>query len=1568
MKKSMKTITYCIIMVIVINMLSLNLVEATTTQASTLTVTVSPGTSIDSTKADITESATSKFVVNITDGEVTIPNTSDFAPTTGTNLIDGYILGADVTTGAAVGAYIQVYDVDSNGKTAGFYQKQLTIDNIKKDAITYWKDNVGDITDLTGAGTQANPYKISSAEELTFMAKMINDGNDIYDEAYYELTQDIDLSAHQWTPIGDNYTNYFKGNFNGKGHEISHVIIGTKDSPDNENNYVGLFGWFEGTVDNLGVSVSIFSSKDSYALYIGGLVANNGGIIRNSYATGNVTSEKFSNIGGLAGYSGGLIINCYTTVDVRGGANAYVGGLVGYYYMEGTLSNSYATGDVTGGASAYVGGLVGNGIGTTTNSYYNADAVQTLNGSLQDLKGRGYGEDTGTAKTSAYMQSQDFVDELNTNRTGHDDWSTWVAEKNDYPTLGTVLPSTPASALTVTVSPGTLVGSTKVDIIDIATSRFVVNITDSEVPTPNISDAAPIIGVNLIDGYISKADVTTGAAVGVYLQVYDVDTNGNVAKFYQKQLTTNDIKQFTLTYWKDNIGDVKELTGLGTEASPYQISSPEELSFMAKMVSRGETAYNAAYYELTQDLDLAEHQWTPIGDDFKEFNGHFNGDNHEIKNVLIGTKDIPNSTYNNAGLFFNTGSDSIIENLGVSVSIYSSSKYKLGGLVGNSDGKINNCYSMGDIIGSSAEYIGGLVGYNSQGKIKNSHAIGNITGEGDRTNVGGLVGYCNNMGVISNSYAIGDITGGSNANVGGLIGNSIGTISNSYASGNVTGGSKSNVGGIAGQNFGGISYSYYNSDASQIVDGTSQSAKKDVGFGNGGAFGIPELQMKSSSVEGALVGTLNGNIGSNTDWYSWQQDRDVNSGYPTHVVPIIVKVPTVETISKVTTSGATSVTVSGNVTDNGNGTLSDVGIVYGTTINPEINVGKTTKVAAATTTLGEFSVDLTGLTVGETYHVRAYATNEEGTSYGEDVEFKTAGRYKVTFDSNGGSDVNSVTVDYGSIISKPTEPIKAGCNFGGWYKEEDLKNMWDFDSDTISAQITLYAKWNIKTFTINFKDYDGTIIKTETVNYGSSAATPKNPSRSGYSFTGWDKDFSNITSDLNVTATYSNNSSSHKSTGGTSPTNQTEATVIVNGKKQTAGTETVKVENGQKTVEVKADSEVISQKIDEALKEKQADSNAGKNTIEIPVAAKDAKNITGILTGDIIRKMADNEFTLAVNTDNVDYIIPAKEVEIEKVASTLGVTPESLKDIEVSVEIQNTNENIVNEMIAKAKASGYDIVFPPVEFKLVAKIKSSTSNETKEVTISKFSSYVQRVMEIPVGVDPSKITTGIVYNSDGTFSHIPTSVFEKNGKWYANLNSLTNSNYSVIWNPIKVVSVENHWSKTAVTDMASRLVIDNPTTFMPDLNITRGEFAEYITKALGLYRTGVAKTRRFTDVEIANKLADAIEIATDYGIINGYPDGTFGPEAQITREEAMVMYSRAMEIVGLKEKDNARIDNYKDKEDVADWAYDDVKKTVSVGVFNGKTNETLNPKDTFTYAEAATAIRNLLIESDLINK
>jgi uncharacterized repeat protein (TIGR02543 family) len=421
--------------------------------------------------------------------------------------------------------------------------------------------------------------------------------------------------------------------------------------------------------------------------------------------------------------------------------------------------------------------------------------------------------------------------------------------------------------------------------------------------------------------------------------------------------------------------------------------------------------------------------------------------------------------------------------------------------------------------------------------------------------------------------------------------------------------------------------------------------------------------------------------------------------------------------------------------------------------------------------------------------------------------------------------------------------------------------------------------------------------------------------------------------------------------------------VIVNGQEHNTGIETKTTENGKSTVTIKVNSQIIESKIDEAVKKNPGGTG---NVINVPVTDTDSQVAIVELTGDIVKKLEENTFDIIVKQNHVEYIIPAEEIAIDNVAEALKVDEKNLKDIRIEVKITYIDEDVIAKYNEMVNANGAVLVYPPVGFEIVAKT-TKPDGSTKETAINKFSIYVERVIEIPQEVDPIRITTGIVFNPDGTYSHVPTTVYEKDGKWYAKINSLTNSTYSIIWNPITVKSVEGHWSRETVNDMASKLIIYNPETFEPDMAITREDFAEYIVRALGLYRKGDKLHNKFTDISNTGASTLAILIANEYEIVNGYPDGTFKPSQQITREEAMAMLQRAMQITKLTGSNGDRYLNYTDFSEVSSWAENCVKEALSAHVFNGTSETIISPKSNLTYAETAQSIKNLLVESNLIN-
>ncbi|WP_028829819.1 S-layer homology domain-containing protein [Proteocatella sphenisci] len=452
--------------------------------------------------------------------------------------------------------------------------------------------------------------------------------------------------------------------------------------------------------------------------------------------------------------------------------------------------------------------------------------------------------------------------------------------------------------------------------------------------------------------------------------------------------------------------------------------------------------------------------------------------------------------------------------------------------------------------------------------------------------------------------------------------------------------------------------------------------------------------------------------------------------------------------------------------------------------------------------------------------------------------------------------------------------------------------------------------------------------------------------------------------DITACVAPSSGSGSGSSSNGISKPTIGSGIVIVNGKEQNAGNETKTTESGKSTSTVEVDNKVIESKIDEAIKNNKTGTG---NFIQVIVGDKTSDIAKVELTGDIVKKLEASKFNISVKQNNMEYIIPAEEFAISKVAKNLGVSETDLVDIKVEVKITKLDEKVIKEYKKVAEANGLDLILPPVSFEVVAKTIKSDGT-TGEALISKFNNYVERVMEIPSGVDPGKITTGIVFNADGTYSHVPTSLYQKDGKWYASLNSLTNSNYSVIWNSVTVKSVENHWAKDVVNDMASRLVIFNPENFDPNKAITRADFAEYIVRALGLYREGPTHENKFKDVSSADERTRAILIANEYGIVAGYPDGRFRPDALITREEAMVMYQRVMKVTKLTGSDKDRYQSYTDFTKVNDWAKSSIKEVLAAHVFNGSSKTTISPKSNLTSAESVQAIKNILVQSKLINK
>lgn len=116
--------------------------------------------------------------------------------------------------------------------------------------------------------------------------------------------------------------------------------------------------------------------------------------------------------------------------------------------------------------------------------------------------------------------------------------------------------------------------------------------------------------------------------------------------------------------------------------------------------------------------------------------------------------------------------------------------------------------------------------------------------------------------------------------------------------------------------------------------------------------------------------------------------------------------------------------------------------------------------------------------------------------------------YTVTFEMNGvGTAPAAQTVTEGGTVSEPTAPTAEGYTFDGWYKDAALTTPWDFETDTVTTNTTIYAKWTIKSYTVTFEmNGHGDAIEAQTINHGSTVTRPVDPTADGYTFDGWYKD------------------------------------------------------------------------------------------------------------------------------------------------------------------------------------------------------------------------------------------------------------------------------------------------------------------------------------------------------------------------------------------------------------------------------------------------------------------------------
>jgi len=742
-----------------------------------------------------------------------------------------------------------------------------------------------DIRWYESAGKEKN-YVLKSADELMGFCLLANGSIDGVSKNFngwtLSLGNSIDLENSEWKPIRS-----FAGAFDGKGYEITGLNVNYKGDDFNSKT-AGMFEKLDSTGKILSLAVSGSVKADGKINYVGGIVGTtesgseirfcrsniavkvnaatsttNGmayggvagkvqGAISNCLNEGTITVDNIKNkcyIGGVAGQVSSAANLCWNTGSVTASGtakkNIYTGGIVGY----GAATNCYNNGSVTDatGKNKYVTGGI-SGSGAVANSYnlgdvtgaenmtYGISSVAATNSYyLCELNGSikmAYVNTTETPVTlgadgKTYMAGEKkLVDVLNDKHGTNELWFT-NPEKNVYlphhATKWDGETDTDCTFKTITVTYDPNGG---------------VNKDGSSTPV-TVSEMVYVVGEDVITP--AKHIVLAADAENLGFKhengTFNSWKDSNGTKHTAGDIITGITTGITLYAQWDKIW-----MGEGSANDPYQISDAEKLTALQKQVNENGFSYTGKWFRLTNNIDLNNELWTPIGiDALHSFGGSLDGGGKTISGLKVetngawaglfgsvrGTYGVPMTmrdlTLKNGSVKFTSSGTScsgglvaavegetvlelrnvVAENLTVSGGIFGS-----GGLLGRGRVAMTNCHNRGGSVTGS--YAGGLAGMGysnlqdhvlagctNSAKVVGKRTAGGMTG--NETHSDGSYTSCANSGSISatQGYASGIAAGGSYERC-----SNSGAVTGQQAAGICVNGSKatncSNTGAVTG--------------------------------------------------------------------------------------------------------------------------------------------------------------------------------------------------------------------------------------------------------------------------------------------------------------------------------------------------------------------------------------------------------------------------------------------------------------------------------------------------------------------------------------------------------------------------------------------------------------------------------------------------------------------------------------------------------------------------------------------------------------------------------------------------
>ncbi|MWC27726.1 MBG domain-containing protein [Paenibacillus sp. MMS18-CY102] len=351
----------------------------------------------------------------------------------------------------------------------------------------------------------------------------------------------------------------------------------------------------------------------------------------------------------------------------------------------------------------------------------------------------------------------------------------------------------------------------------------------------------------------------------------------------------------------------------------------------------------------------------------------------------------------------------------------------------------------------------------------------------------------------------------------------------------------------------------------------------------------------------------------------------------------------------------------------------------------------------------------------------------------------------------------------------------------------------------------------------------------------------------------------------------------------------------------------------------------------------QADATAG--TIHIDAGQADIGIEVSAEVVDKLRKI-NGAFKLLVTTPAGSITIPATAFDSKAIVRyTVHVGTAASQSMQAALAQQQVNvlAGPVAFQFATVNSKGLKIDKQAFQGKVTRSIVTDKTNLDSSAVVVRWDDKIQ------------------------AFSYVPAQFQLADGKLIATFNSNETGVYLFVNRPVLFNDLVQHWAKEDAEWLASRFIIEGRSTgqFDPNSGLTRAETAALLVRALGI--SGMEADATFSDIS-GKWYEQAVALAAQAGLVTGYEDGTFRPNAKVTREELALMITRAIAYSGVNAQaaQGAQGGKLVDADSISAWAADAVQQVLDLGIVKGDPNGSFRPQDTATRAEMTVMLRRLL--------